>query len=229
MAMAKCIAEVQAALGGDEAKATSKAARDMLDRIESRAAALERSGVPAADAAQQAGRQVMDQAAAAAAIEQRNALLNLQKRVGRREALEAKAEALGGKHGVDLVRAIRNQLVSINTYKDGVIGGRRSVSGDRDTMHLEYLGGAVRELENAGLFQAARGNQLERLWGREMYELSKRDAGEPSRVGVTGNAEAIKIAGTLHKYSTLAKTQLNREGAWIAHLSPHFKPPRKVR
>lgn len=221
MAMEKCIAEVMSAMGGGP-EATSKAAKDMLERIEARASVLEKTGLSAADAAQQAGKEVTDMAAAAAAIEKRNALLNLQKRVGRREALEAKAEALGGKHGVDLVRAIRNQLVAINTYKDGVIGGRRSVSGDRDTMHLEYLGGAVRELENAGLFQAARGNQVERLWGREMYELSKRDVGEPSNPGVTGSAEALKIAEALHKYSSLAKSQLNREGAWIGDYSGYI-------
>jgi hypothetical protein len=215
MAMGKCIEEVRAALGGDPLAVTTKAARELLERVEARAGAFERSGMDPLEATARAGREVLGEAEVAAAIEKRNTLLNLQKRVGRREALEVKAKALGGKRGVDLVRAIRNQLVSINTYQPGVLGGRRSVSGDRDTVHLQYVGGAVRELSNAGLFQAARSNQIERLWGRELYELSRRDAGRPSQVGVTGSAEAGKIAAILHKYASLARSQVNREGAWI--------------
>ena len=218
MPIEDCEDEVGKAGGG----MTRTAARQVLDAVDQRADRLQRElGLTAPEAASRAGKEIADQAAAVAAVQQRNQLMNLQKRMTRRAKIEEVAAAIGGKTGVDLVRGIRNTMVALNTP---VRGGRLSAEAEGVTWHDRYLSGVTNELERAGMFQAARSGDFQRQWGRELYELSMKDAGEPAqhsvlrlgkRGGVTGNEAAIRIAQTLHKYMSWAKGNLNKEGAWI--------------
>ncbi len=121
-------------------------------------------------------------------MEQRNQLMNLQKRIARRGRIDRTAAAIGGNAGVDLVHAIQNTMVALNTP---VRGGRLSAEAEGLAWHDRYVSGVTRELERAGLFQAARNNAFEREWGRELYEMSMRDAGREANPGVTGNQAAI--------------------------------------
>lgn len=188
-------------------------AQRVLAAVEERADRLQRElGLEEPEAFAMAGKQIADRAAALAAIEQRNQLMNLQKRMARRARIEAAAAAIGGKTGVDLVRGIRNTMVALNTP---VRGGRLSAEAEGVTWHDRYLTGVTRALERGGLFEAARSNAFQRQWGRELYELSMRDAGRDANPGVTGNKAAIGIAAVIHKFMAFAKGNLNKEGGDI--------------
>jgi hypothetical protein len=172
MPISSCIEEVMAASG-----VSREDAAKMLDRIDALAARHQaRSGLDRDSAVRIAAKEIADQADAVAAIQRRNQLMNLQKRVARRARIEETARAIGGKNGVDLVRAVRNTMVAINTPARG---GRLSAEAEGRTWHDRYTSGLTRELDRAGLFQAARSNQFQREWGRELYELSmENDMGE---------------------------------------------------
>ncbi|MFI4979732.1 MAG: hypothetical protein ACHQIO_05240 [Nevskiales bacterium] len=207
------------AAGGDGMKRED--AQRVLDFVDSRAERLARErGLSPDEAVRTAAREAVDGAAAAAAIERRNALLNLQKRMARRERIEDTAGAVtrAGKPA-DLALAVRNQVVAINTPTQG---GRFSAEAYAKTRAAQYVGAAVTDLQRAGLLKVARNGTLEREWTRELYELSLRDAGEPSNPGVTGSREAQQIAAIFHKYQALARDRLNREGAWIGNYAGYI-------
>lgn len=181
----------------------------VMDRLDDYATRLqEKQGLGRDEALNQAMRELSDQAEAAAAIQQRNQLMNLQKRVSRRNRIDQAAKDLGG----DLAGAIRNQMVDINTPTRG---GRLSAEGEATTWHDRYLSGLTNELERGGLFKVARSNKFQRQWGRELYELSMQGAGEGGNPGVTGNQHAMDIANSIDKYMLWAKGNLNKAGAWI--------------
>ena len=206
---ASCLAEVAAAGGG----LSRDDATRMLEQVDARAQRLMREqGLDQATATAQAGRELSALEAQAADVERRNALMNLQKRIARRARLVDVATTIGGKRGVDLVLAVRNQVVAINTV---VKGGRASAERMAKTRVAEYLGGIEGELHRAGLLQTFQSTTLRNAWGRELFEMSLRDAGEPSNVGVTGSPQARQIAEVLARYQGLARDRLNRQGAWI--------------
>ena len=188
-------------------------AEKLADRVDAHAARLQRKyGLDPQTAIMRATREVSDQIEAAAAIQKRNQLMNLQKRVARRNAIEEKARALGRDGGVDLVQAIRNEVTAINTP---VRGGRLSAEADARAWHDKYLSGITNELEQKGLFQAARSNQFQRDWGKELWHMSMQNAGEEAEPGLTKNQHAIDIAASVSKFMGVAKDNLNKAGAWI--------------
>lgn len=208
--MDQCIGEVQQA-GGE--KMSRAEAQRVLDMVDARSARLQREqGMAPADAVRQAHADLAAAEEAAAAIERHNALLNLQKRIGRRERMGEVATALGGRKGPDLVAAVRNQVVAINRV---VQGGRASAERMWKTRESEYVGGVESDLKKAGVLGVFQKGTLRREWATELYQRSLRDAGLPHQLGSTGSAEAGRIADVLAKYQALAKDRLNRQGAWI--------------
>lgn len=207
MAMQDCLNLVKAASGDI---LSDKQAMDLLDGVDALAQRLAREeGLTPREAVAAAAKRLGEQAAAAAKIEERNRLLNLQKRVARRAAIEAKAVELGSAAKPNYPQAIRNQIVAIFTPTEG---GRFSAEAQWKTRSKEYWGGLAVKLQRAGLLDTFRDGSIEREWVRELWELSKGDKGRP---GVTGNAPARMIAEAIHGFQQLARERLNREGAWI--------------
>ena len=204
-AIRACIANVAAASNLSPAEA-----RDLLDRLDARAERLTREhGLSPSDAVRQAAADAAADEAAAAAIAKRNALLNLQKRIGRRARIEDTAAALKG----DLSKAVQNQIIAIATPVDG---GRLSAEAVWKTRAAEYSGTVVTRLKQAGLLKAVRDGSLGDAWAQELYELSLRAAGDPrANPGRTGNAQAETVAQIFHDVQETARARLNREGAWI--------------
>jgi hypothetical protein len=204
-----CLTAISDALGRE-------AKEDEVDRIfrgvQGRVGRYERGGMDPLTAARQAGADMAAEMKAASAIETRNKLMNLAKRVQRRARLQESAATIGGDGEPDLALAVRNQVVAINTPTQG---GRMSAEATWKTRSKEYVAGVVTALEKAGLLRAASDPVMERKWAREMYETSMRDAGMPAQPGVTGDAQAQQIAGIFSKFQALARSRLNREGAWI--------------
>jgi hypothetical protein len=201
-----CETAIHAATGGvfndDQMEA-------ILDQLSERAKAVQQRAAGALsqeEAFRTAATELGEAEKMAAAIAQRNARINAELRVGRRQRMLAHAKVLK-----DPQDAIHAEIRSINTP---LRGGRFSAEAEGKALANLYGGGLVTELEQGGLFRAARSGALEADWTRELFELSKGEdgGGEP---GVTGNETARRIAEIVHKYQTLAKVNLNKAGAWI--------------
>jgi hypothetical protein len=208
--MDRCIGEIQAAHAGGLSKDD---AVNMMSLIDERAERLGRErGLSGADAARQAAEEAAAAEQASAAIEKRNALLNLQKRIARREQIGDVADTVGKDGHPNLAHAIMNQVVARNAPARG---NRLSAEAMWHTLKTNYQSALVIKLAKAGLLKAFRGGQMERLWARELYELSMKAAGEDGHPGVTGNPEALKMAEAVHGVQQLAKQRLNNEGGWV--------------
>jgi polyhydroxyalkanoate synthesis regulator phasin len=107
----ECIADIAKA-----GKLTKPQAKELLEELEGRAERIAREqGLTSGNAVRQAAQDLKDGQTAAAAIEKRNQLLNLQKRIDRRQRIEDTAAALKG----DYAQAVRNQVIAIATPVKG--------------------------------------------------------------------------------------------------------------
>lgn len=198
-------------------KLTAAEAAKVLDELDRRMQRLAREkGLAPDDALREAEREMIQAQQATAAIERRNALLNLQKRISRQQRISDTAAALGG----DLATAIRNQVVAINTP---VNGGRLSAEAVWKTRAAEYASRVVAPLQKAGLLDALRRGTLDSKWPLELYELSLKAAGDArANPGVTGTKEALMIAQIFHDVQESARARLNRQGAWIGQYAGYI-------
>ena len=199
-----CVNEVVAAAGGaigrEEARAIMQQIADQADR----------EGIDPIAAARAYG----DNIEAARVIEQRNQLGNLRKRVAMTNHVESRIETYRAKYGDQgLAMAIRAEVRGYNTSANR---SRFSAEATARQLGIKYLGGAQRDLRNAGnLLKAMYNKSFSRQVGKEMYELSMKSAGKEGNPGVTGSKEALNAATIIHGYQELAKQNLNKAGAWI--------------
>ena len=211
MAMDACINEVCNASAG---AVNREEAQGLLDLADQRAQRLaDERGLSGPQAAQAAGRELADAEAMQATIARRNRLLNLQKRVARRQSIMEIARTVGGEGSPDLRHAVTNQIVARNAPARG---NRLSAEAVWRARQAEYLGATAVALKRAGLLRAFRNGTIDDAWGRELFELSRQAAGDKdAKPGLTDNAEALKIAQIVHGQQELARGRLNSEGAWI--------------
>ena len=212
-----CVAEIVQAAGGAISQARAK---EILSGLEERHA---RTGDLAKAAAE-----MSDEARMAAAIEKRNALLNQSKRENLRARVIRNADTINQASTKGLFPGMRQMLglavhekstgaaeafgAEMSAINTPIEGGRFSTEAVWKAQEAAYTTELGRELGNAGLLAMVRGGEIERTWGRELWELSR---GADGKLGVTGNKLAEQIAKVIHKYQSLAKVDLNREGAWI--------------
>lgn len=218
MTYESCIATIKKVAG---VELTDEDLERLVEQLVRRKAGIQRRGARTAsdaDAMRQAARELGAEARQAAAIEQRNALLNLKARVARRGRIQdAPSPVLG----------IQAEIHGINTP---VRGGRFSAEAEGKALANIYQSGVVNEFERAGLLQIARRGDLESQWTRELFELSKGADGKP---GVSGSKEAQAIAEILHRYQALAKQDMNRAGAsvgdYAGYIARTAHDPDKIR
>lgn len=143
----------------------------------------------------------------AAALERRNAALNIIVR----NKIDAHLKGLqaGG------VRPQRAMLAILEGTQRPVEGGRVSVATQRMAYHAKYAGAMFAELQRDAphIAHLLDDPKLDADTLREMLEL--RNGGKP---GVTGNKDAIYLARTFAKYSELSRTDANKLGASIGKL-----------
>lgn len=217
MSIASCIDAVLRAGGGHVSRDEAMA---MLDEVDDRASRLSRdTGLPYAEATAQAAKQLTERAAATAAVERRNALLNLVTRATRRERLLSTVEQLGGTKGRNIADAMLNQIVARNRL---TTGNRASAEAVWKGRRSEYGSALAVALNKAGLLRAFRSGSMERDWARELYELSVQSSGGEANVGRTGNTQALQIAQSIHGLQQLARERLNRQGAWIGNYAGYI-------
>lgn len=199
MSFEKCIAEVRRATGG-------KLSEDEIGAVFEAVAARFRtkraktgSEVPDGDLFKAAAAELNREAAAAAAIEKRNAIENLKKRVGRREFYG---------QAPDPVLGLEAKLVGVNAP---FAGARLSVDAVQRALTKDYLGKLGSDLEKTGTFENFRAGTLDREMARELFELTSAE-GKP---GISGSKQALAMAEAVHAAFERARTGLNRAGAWI--------------
>jgi hypothetical protein len=209
MSWQDCIAEIRAAAG--EIKLTDAQIERLLMGIVREARRRSGLGAPTVETIRLGATDLAERVRITAAIEKRNARLNMLARIGRRERIEAMP-------GQDFVNAIKSEIHGTNTPTP--TGGERySARAEGKAMTRRWVEGATRDLERAGLFQAAKSQAMEPKWTAELFELSKGKDGNP---GASGSPEALEIARIFHKYQDDAKATLNRAGGWIGDYSGYI-------
>lgn len=207
MAYEDCMGPMRSAAGG---KLTDDEMAGTVLDVHAAAQEHMRAGLSAADAARRGAADVADRIRMAAAIEKRNRLLNLEKRLERRNGYSQAREVrgpLGGKTSAP-VMGLESKLVGVNTPWSG---SRKSAAALQKSYAAQYIGGLAADLRKGGLLRAWRSGAVARDWARELFELNKKD-GNP---GVTKNKMALDIARTVHKYQRLSVDDVNAAGGWI--------------
>lgn len=155
--------------------------------------------IPDAELYTDAGRELAREAMAAAAIEKRNAIENLRKRVARRGFYDRAG---------DPVLGLEAKLVGVNSP---MFAGRLSVDAQQRALTKDYVVSFAQDLEKTGVFESARAGALDRQIAQELFELN-RDGGTP---GVSGSAQALDVAKAMQTAQERARAGLNKAGAWI--------------
>lgn len=202
MAARDCMAEIRRRAGvqltDDELEEFLLRIADMAQRGDPGVAIAQRLAAAAAELA--------GEIRAAAAIERRNRIQNLEKRVARREFYQT-APASGSTPGPLL--GLEAKLVGVNTP---FAGGRLSVDAEGKALLRDLVDGFTIDLEKAGHFQAFRSGAYDREIAIELGELNKRAGGQP---GTTGSRIAREIAEIIQTYQRRAVDAQNAAGAWI--------------
>lgn len=202
MAARDCIAEIRR-------RARTQLTDDDLEEFLTRIAEMAQrgdAGIAMAQRLLQAADTLAGEIRAAAAIERRNRIQNLEKRVARRE-FYLSAPAVGRTAGPML--GLEAKLVGVNTP---FAGARESVDAVGRALVRDLVDGFSIELERAGHFQAFRSGVYDRQIARELAELNKAQGGQP---GVSGSQIAQDIAGIVQRFQRRNVDAQNEAGAWI--------------
>lgn len=178
---------------------TEKELSEVLDMLKQRQLKKMQAGKSADVAAAEAGRELSDQLAAAAAIEKRNAAINLRIRT---EALDY----LSTTWQDDPTEGILSLLYGSPKNR---FGARASVNAAQDAHFRRFIAGVQSELEQAGLFHVLRRGELDRDVARAMWAL------DDEKALATLPGQAVEIAKTLRKWQEVSRIEANRYGAWI--------------
>jgi hypothetical protein len=208
MSWEDCIAEIRAA-AGEDIKLSDRDIEKLLDKVMREARRRSAIGAPTSDTLRLAAADLAARERITALIEKRNARLNLIARIGLRERVGA---------APNLADGFRAEIHGINT-PTAAGGGRFSARAEWRQWERRWIDGLTRDLDREGLWNAARGRDLERQWAKELFELSKGKDGKP---GITGSPEALGVAQIVHKYMTEARAEVNKTGGWIGDYSGYI-------
>lgn len=172
---------------------------EVLDQLRQRQYRKVMQGANNDQAAAEAGIELADVLRAAAAIEKRNAAINLAKRT---EALDSIATNWSDDPAEGVLALLYGSPKSR-------FGSRSSVNAAQDANFRRLMGGVANDLEQAGLFDVLRRGDMDRDISRAMWALDNEQAisGMPK--------QAVDIAKSLRKWQEVARIEANRYGAWI--------------
>jgi hypothetical protein len=181
---------------------TEKELDEVLDQMRERQSRLMADGADPATASAQAGREIADTLKAAAAIERRNAALNLKIRT---EALDYIQTTWND----DPAEGIFALLYGSPKAR---FGSRASANAAQDANFRKYTAGVAGELEAAGLFDVLRRGEMDRDVARAMWSVGDEVALKKLP------EQAVAIAKILQKWQEVARLDGNRAGAWTGKL-----------
>lgn len=183
-----------------------KELNEVLGMLKQRQYRKVQQGMNPDQAAAEAGRELSDTLSAAAAIEKRNAAINLRVRT---EALDYLATTWAD----DPTEGVLSLLYGSARSR---FGSRASVNAAQDAQFRRYIGGVQNDLERAGLFDVLRRGEMDLDVARAMWALDNEQAlaGMPR--------QAVEVAKALRKWQEVARIEANRYGGWVG------KEPRYV-
>lgn len=139
-------------------------------------------------------------------IQKRNALKNLTVR----NEITNKVEGFISE-GLNVRQSLQAALVGINGLYNG---GRKSVDNKIKTVHRQYLGEFIRDLEDQDLLGVLNSKTQQLEIEKELWEISN----DTGKAGVTGSKQAKAIAEIYHKHSEAMRARLNQAGADISKI-----------
>lgn len=146
------------------------------------------------------------------ALQTRNALLNMQKRVATREQVIDLAQRMQAQFGGKdwLYNAVRNVLYPINS------GDRFAIEGAANALSRLHLNALMTRLKDEpGLFRYARDQRNARAIAREIEQYDRASKGAKGNPGITGDRMAKSAAKAIVDTRESLRSLLNRNGAAI--------------
>lgn len=208
---AACMAAARAAAGDGLAEADIIAAFQKVDEYKQRLIA---EGQPVGMDARlrRFAQEEAQRARIAAAVTRRHAALNVIIR-------DKQMEAIGHMMNAGLTPR-QAMLALLEGSSKGVQNARKSVQAMRQSYETIYVGGLLSEIarDRPHLAYAMDDKALDADVLRELRELRSDEFVGPTKVGITGNQDAIYLAKVFAKYAELMRVDLNKLGASIGKL-----------
>lgn len=202
MILTDCIEAITKAAGRELGEAETK---QLSRELERRARAMRASDTALSfeDAALKAADDLGKSLELAAAIEKRNAAINLKKRT---DAVTFVNQSFAGNPALGL------QSLLTGTQRARV-GARRSVAAEQEQLRGYYLGGLLADLERTGALSMLTSGAIDRDVSRALWRL---DDAEPDVTGLM--PEAVEVAKVIRKWQEVARVDANKAGAWVGKL-----------
>jgi hypothetical protein len=172
---------------------------DMLLEMRRRQRSYMQKGMPAQEAGQKAAQTVSNDLKLAAAIEKRNAAINLRVR---REGLDFVQSQFADNpaEGLSALLAGSNKVGK---------GTRMSADAVQAALKGQYIGGLVGDLERAGLFEVFADGAIDQEVARALWAIDT-----PAELNKLPKP-AQDIAKVVRRWQEKARVDANRAGAWV--------------
>lgn len=179
---------------------------DLLDEMRRRQRHYIGSGLDANQAAQKASQSVSNDLKLAAAIERRNAAINLRVR---REMLDFVRTQFADNPAEGLTALLAG------SNKAG-FGTRMSADAVQSALKGQYVAGLIGDLERGGLFELFADGEIDLDVARALWSIEQPEALQklPKR--------AVAIAHVVHRWQEKARVDANRSGAWIGKVEGYI-------
>lgn len=179
---------------------------DLLREMRRRQRGYMQQGMPAQDAGQRAAQSVVDDLKMAAAIERRNAAINLRIR---REALDF----VNSQFADNPAEGLTALLAGSNKAGRGT---RMSADAVQQALKRQYIGGLIGDLERAGHFEAFAEGALDLPVARALWAIKS-----PEEFAKLPQ-QAREIAQIIRRWQEKARVDANRAGAWIGEIEGYI-------
>jgi hypothetical protein len=179
---------------------------DLLEEMRRRQRHYIGQGMDAQQAAQKASQSVSNDLKLAAAIERRNAAINLRVR---REMLDFVRTQFSDNPAEGLTALLAG------SNKQG-FGTRMSADAVQTALKGQYVGGLIGDLERAGLFELFADGEIDLDVARALWSI---DA--PEELAKLPK-HAVAVAKIVHRWQEKARVDANRAGAWIGKVEGYI-------
>jgi hypothetical protein len=202
MILNDCMEAVTKAAGRELSKAEIKELSAELEK-RTRAAQAEVTGRSYEEAALKAADELGQHLKAAAAIERRNAALNLKR-------LNEAVTFIKNSFADNPALGLRTILTGSQRLR---VGARRSVAAEQEQLRGHYLGGLLADLERSGHLSLLASGAADLDIATALWALNQET---PNVDGIL--PQAVELARVIQKWQEIARVDANKAGAWIGKL-----------
>lgn len=202
MILNDCLEAVTKAAGRELTQAEIKSLSKELEK-RTQAAQSANSALSHEDAALQAADSLGKDAQLAAAIEKRNAFINLRRRT---EGLAFVKQSFAD----NPAEGLRSLLTGSQRAR---VGARRSVASEQEQLRGYYLSGLLADIEKTGSLHLLASGAADRDIARALWRLEDE---APDFKDI--QPEAVELAKAIRKWQEIGRQDANKSGAWIGKL-----------